>query len=174
MFSVSSSLNKRKRFMLFSRKNIFSAKPSICIIFSTIYKNPTKHWFRTSVDQQQSLLEKQHCSVNFTIDQSFQPANCDNWIFIILLTLDLYPSGLFPHAKVFIEVGWVGINQLGSVVFFLTIILPVMIRKHENSRPDYNNLWGVSHLQYFKWTRKMKSAYHMLNMHILRFPQIHT
>lgn len=82
MFSVSSSMNKRKQFMLFSRKNIFRAKPSICIIFSTIYKNPTKHCFRTSVVQHHSLLEKQHSSVNFTIDQSFQPANCDNWIFI--------------------------------------------------------------------------------------------
>lgn len=78
--------------------------------------------------------------MNVTIDQSLQQANYDHWVFIIILTLDLYPSGLFPYAEFFVEVCWVRINQLGPVVFLLKIILSLMILKHKNSRPDCNNL----------------------------------
>lgn len=87
-------------------KNTFSVKLSICMIFSTIYKNP----FKTFVDQHHSLLEKKHYSVNFTIDQSFQSANCDNWIFYNSPHLRSLSFWLISTCQIFIEVFWIGIN----------------------------------------------------------------
>lgn len=115
-------------------KNIFSATPSIYMIFFTIYKNPTKysqnHYRAVPQSPGKTTLFCEFCN-----RQSFQPSNYDSWIFILLLILDLYPSGSFPNARVFIEFCWVGINQLDSSQNH-----PVLILRYENSRTDYSNL----------------------------------
>ena len=110
MFIISGHWTKEIN-LCYSRKNIFSATPSIYIFF-TIYKNPTKcsqnHYRAIPYSPGKRTLFCEYCN-----RQSFQPSNYDSWIFILLI-LDLYPSGSFPNARVFIEFCWVGINQLDS------------------------------------------------------------
>ena len=80
--------------------------------FSPFTKIP-QNTLRTIIEQYHILLEKTTLFCEYCNRQSFQPSNYDSWIFILLI-LDLYPSGSFPNARVFIEFCWVGINQLDS------------------------------------------------------------